>query len=240
MMALAIHTFIYSLLHHPGHPMSNTAILVDGAFFLARYRKVWSERDANDARTVAKTVFGMALEHLKALDRPRESLYRIFFYDCPPLEKRFVRPISGESIDFGRTPAADFRRDLHDQLRRQRKMALRLGRLAERGEWKLKYHALQQLRDGTLDSDQLGDEHFEPDMRQTQVDMKIGVDIAALSYKKLVDQIILVAGDADFIPAAMLARDEGIDFILDPMWQGIAPDLHEHIDGLQSVCPRPF
>ncbi|MGC1549909.1 MAG: NYN domain-containing protein, partial [Rhodanobacter sp.] len=50
----------------------------------------------------------------------------------------------------------------------------------------------------------------------------------------------LVAGDADFIPAAKLARYEGIDFILDPMWQGIAPDLHEHIDGLQSVCPRPF
>ena len=54
------------------------------------------------------------------------------------------------------------------------------------------------------------------------------------------DQIVLVAGDADFIPAAKLARREGIDFILDPMWQGIASDLHEHIDGLQSVCPRPF
>ncbi len=53
-------------------------------------------------------------------------------------------------------------------------------------------------------------------------------------------QIILIAGDADFIPAAKLARHEGIDFILDPMWHGIAPDLHEHIDGLQSVCPRPF
>jgi len=220
--------------------MSRTAILVDGAFFLARYRKVWNDRDPNDARTVAKTVFGMALEHLKALDRPRESLYRIFFYDCPPLDKRFVRPISGDSVDFGRSAAAEFRRDLHEQLRRQRKMALRLGRLAERGEWKLKYNAVQQLRDGDLHSDDLGDEHFEPDMRQTQVDMKIGIDIAALTYKKLVDQIILVAGDADFIPAAKLARYEGIDFILDPMWQGIAPDLHEHIDGLQSVCPRPF
>ncbi|MEI7035423.1 NYN domain-containing protein [Fulvimonas yonginensis] len=220
--------------------MQRTAILVDGAFFLARYRKVWGERDANDARTVAKTLFGMALEHLKALDRPREALYRIFFYDCPPLEKVLVRPVSGEAVDFSRTGAAAFRRDLHDQLRRQRKLALRLGRLADRGEWKLKFAAYQQLRDGTLSWEDLGDEHFEPDMRQTQVDMKIGIDIAALTYKRLVDQIVLVAGDADFIPAAKLARYEGIDFILDPMWQGIAPDLHEHIDGLQSVCPRPF
>lgn len=220
--------------------MQRTAILVDGAFYLARYRRVWGERDANDARTVAKTVFGMALEHLKALDRPREALYRIFFYDCPPLEKVLVRPVSGDAVDFSRTGAASFRRELHEQLRRQRKLALRLGRLAERGEWKLKFNTYQQLREGTLAWEDLGDEHFEPDMRQTQVDMKIGIDIAALTYKKLVDQIILVAGDADFIPAAKLARYEGIDFILDPMWQGIAPDLHEHIDGLQSVCPRPF
>ena len=220
--------------------MNRTAILVDGAFFLARYRKVWTDRDPNDARTVAKTVFGMTLEHLKVLDRPREALYRIFFYDCPPLEKSLIKPISGDSIDFGRTSSAAFRRDLHLQLRRQRKLALRLGRLVERGEWQLKRHAYQHLRDGSLRWENLGDEHFEPDMRQTRVDMKIGIDIATLTYKKLVDQIILVAGDADFIPAAKLARYEGIDFILDPMWQGIAPDLHEHIDGLQSVCPRPL
>ncbi|PWK86790.1 NYN domain-containing protein [Fulvimonas soli] len=220
--------------------MQRTAILVDGAFFLARYRKVWADRDPNDARTVAKTVFGMALEHLKALDRPRDALYRIFFYDCPPLEKTLTKPISGETFDFARTNAAGFRRDLHDQLRRQRKLALRLGRLADRGEWQLKRNVYQQLHDAELEWEDLNDEHFEPDMRQTQVDMKIGIDIATLTHKKLVDQIILVAGDGDFIPAAKLARYEGIDFILDPMWQGIAPDLHEHIDGLQSVCPRPF
>ncbi len=220
--------------------MQRTAFLIDGAFFLARYRKVWDERDAGDARTVAKTLFGMTLEHLKALDRPRESLYRIYFYDCPPLSKSFIKPVSGDTIDFGRTGAAAFRRDLHDQLRRQRKMALRLGRLAERGEWQLKRGSYQQLRDGNLEWGDLGDEHFEPEMRQTQVDMMIGLDIASFAYKKQVDQIILVAGDADFIPAAMLARNEGVDFILDPMWQGISPDLHEHIDGLQSVCPRPF
>lgn len=86
--------------------MGSTAILVDGAYFLARYRKVWGERDANDARTVAKTVFGMALDHLKTLDRPRESLYRIFFYDCPPLARTLVRPVSGEAVDFGKSAAS--------------------------------------------------------------------------------------------------------------------------------------
>ncbi len=69
--------------------------------------------------------------------------------------------------------------------------------------------------------------------------MKIGLDIASLSYKKLVDQIVLIAGDSDFVPAAKLARREGIDFILDPMWNPVNPDLHEHIDGLKSTCKKP-
>ncbi|WP_255251341.1 NYN domain-containing protein [Pseudomonas indica] len=46
--------------------------------------------------------------------------------------------------------------------------------------------------------------------------MRIGVDVASLSFKKQVDQIVLIAGDADFVPAAKMARREGIDFILDP------------------------
>ena len=64
--------------------------------------------------------------------------------------------------------------------------------------------------------------------------MRIGLDIASLAYKKQVDQIILIAGDSDFVPAAKLARREGIDFILDPMWASIKDSLFEHIDGLRS------
>lgn len=36
--------------------------------------------------------------------------------------------------------------------------------------------------------------------------MKIGLDIATFSYKRLVDQIVLISGDNDFVPAAKLAR----------------------------------
>ncbi len=69
--------------------------------------------------------------------------------------------------------------------------------------------------------------------------MRIGIDIASLTLKKQVDTIILVSGDSDFVPAAKLARREGIDFILDPLWQQINADLFEHIDGLQSGLPKP-
>lgn len=71
------------------------------------------------------------------------------------------------------------------------------------------------------------------------VKTRLGLDIASLAFKQFVDQIILIAGDSDFVPAAKLARREGIDFLLDPMWASIRDDLHDHIDGLCTVFPRP-
>jgi uncharacterized LabA/DUF88 family protein len=68
--------------------------------------------------------------------------------------------------------------------------------------------------------------------------MRVGLDIAAMAFKRQVKQIVLVAGDSDFVPAAKLARREGIDFILDPMWAPIRDDLHEHIDGLRSTLKK--
>ena len=69
--------------------------------------------------------------------------------------------------------------------------------------------------------------------------MRIGLDIAAMTLKRQADIVVLVAGDADFVPAAKLARREGVQFILDPLWQSVPPDLCEHIDGLTSGFPRP-
>ncbi|MBF0142376.1 MAG: NYN domain-containing protein [Magnetococcales bacterium] len=72
-------------------------------------------------------------------------------------------------------------------------------------------------------------------LRQKGVDMRIGLDIASTTLKKQVDTIILVTGDSDFVPAAKMARREGVEFILDPMRQSVNDDLLEHIDGLISV-----
>lgn len=77
------------------------------------------------------------------------------------------------------------------------------------------------------------------DLRQKGVDMRIGLDIATITLKRLASTVILIAGDADFVPAAKLARREGVQFILDPLWQSVSDDLFEHIDGLQTVLKRP-
>lgn len=52
------------------------------------------------------------------------------------------------------------------------------------------------------------------------------------------NQIVLITGDSDFVPAAKLARVEGIDFIVDSMGMKINDNLIEHIDGLRSYYTR--
>lgn len=87
---------------------------------------------------------------------------------------------------------------------------------------------------------ELRDTDVTLDLRQKGVDMRIGLDIAALALKRFVSTIVLVAGDRDFVPAAKLARREGLQIIIDPLWQQRRlDDLWEHIDGLQSGLPNP-
>ena len=69
--------------------------------------------------------------------------------------------------------------------------------------------------------------------------MRIGLDIASIALKCQATTIILVAGDADFVPAAKLARREGVQFILDPLWRSVSSDLSEHIDLRRSGFFRP-
>lgn len=186
-----------------------------------------------------------ALAHLEdrrtdeAGDSVRRDLHRIFFYDCPPLSKKLHHPLSGRAIDLAKSPEATFGRDLHDAVVRLRKVALRRGRMSEIGQWALRPEPLRKLLRGDININDLNESDVFFDCRQKGVDMRIAIDIASLAYRRHVNQIVLFAGDADLVPAAKLARREGIDFILDPMWGSIANDLHEHIDGLRSTCPRP-
>ena len=125
--------------------------------------------------------------------------------------------------------------DFFNALKAKRKVALRLGSLSdENAAYLLTQNAQKSIISGKRKLEDLTDDDFHINFAQKGVDMRIGLDIASLAFKKQVDQIILISGDSDFVPAAKLARREGIDFILDPMGAIIKPDLYEHIDGLRS------
>ena len=218
--------------------MARMAVLVDLSFFLKRYARVKGAclQDKCAAKDTARAVWNAAITHAR---RNRDEIYRILVYDCSPLSKRAHNPVTGRSIDFSSTSEHNFRCALHSELTCLRKVALRLGELADRHRWIIRPHAMKLLLDGSLRLDQLQENDVMYDIEQKGVDIKIGIDIASIAYKRLAERIVLVSGDSDFVPAAKLARREGLDFILDPLWAPITPSLNEHIDGLDSSWPRP-
>ncbi len=85
-------------------------------------------------------------------------------------------------------------------LLKKRKVALRLGYLNDRtGHWIIKPDRLKELLAGKIPLSALVPDDVKYDVKQKGVDMRIGLDIASLCFKKQVDQIVLVAGDSDFV-----------------------------------------
>ena len=124
------------------------------------------------------------------------------------------------------------------ELKHRRKFALRMGRLGTKGNstmcYNLRPEITKELLNGKKKLEELSLSDFKLNIAQKGVDMRIGVDISSIAFKHQVDQIVLIAGDSDFVPAAKQARREGIDFILDPMGNHTPDDLFEHIDGVRT------
>lgn len=212
------------------------AILIDGDYFLKRYRLIYGKNNFQHPEIIAKYLYTMVHKHVEG-----EFIYRILYYDCLPYDKKAHNPISGKAIDFSKTQLAIFRNEYFECLKKQRKVALRIGYLKDRVDfnWMIYPRKLKELLKKEISIDDLQEDDVYPTLRQKGVDIRIGLDIASLAYKRLVNRIILISGDSDFVPAAKVARREGIDFILDPMWNHIDSSLFEHIDGLKSTCKRP-
>lgn len=208
-----------------------TAILVDGGYYRKRSTAVFGNETA---KTSAERLYSYCKRHLSE-KKLKHELYRIFYYDCPPVDKQIFHPVLQRAVDFGRSDTKSWTEDFFNELSRKRKIALRLGELSEStAHFNLKAKYTKQLMSGRLSIDELTEKHFALNLQQKGVDMRIGLDIASLAYKHQVDQIVLIAGDSDFVPAAKLARREGIDFVLDPLGGNIRDSLSLHIDGLRT------
>jgi uncharacterized LabA/DUF88 family protein len=116
----------------------------------------------------------MCRRHLRQDGKVRR-LYRIFFYDCPPLSKKVHNPASGKPIDFAKTQTAAWRLAFHDELRKLRKVALRLGYLNERsGHWELRPDKLKALFAKKITVADLAEADVKYEVQQKGVDMRIG------------------------------------------------------------------
>lgn len=214
--------------------MIRTAILVDGAFYRKRAYYLFGDKTPAER---AKELSSYCHHHIKG-EKEGATLYRVFYYDCPPIAKQVYHPLLKKAIDLAKTSDYEWANEFFKELKHQRKFALRLGRLAEeQAQFIIKPDSFKKILNGSRALSDLKESDFALSVSQKGVDMRIGVDITSLAFKKQVDRIILISGDSDFVPAAKQARREGIDFILDPMRSPIKEDLYEHIDGMRTKAP---
>lgn len=111
-------------------------------------------------------------------------------------------------------------------------LSLRLGNLMQRG-----WSANQNMISGQTPSCSIQADSLRADIKQKGVDMRIGLDIAALALRDHVDIIALVTGDSDFVPAMKFARRKGVQIFMVPLKHGIYDEMIEHADLIIDIEP---
>lgn len=72
-----------------------TAILVDGGYYRKRALEIWGRKGAAER---AAELYDYCMLHISRPEEPRD-LYRIFYYDCPPLTRQMIHPLTGEKLN---------------------------------------------------------------------------------------------------------------------------------------------
>jgi len=204
--------------------MKKTAVLLDLGFALHRlYRTVGNRLPSADE------VHDFATRCVRA---PDEELFRIYCYHCPPFGGTECHPLTRSSIDFSATSTFVQMSTFIRKLSLKDNVAFRSGELSFDG-WVLKKRSVREIAK-TGRAPRADD--FAPDLKQKRVDMKIGLDVAWLASKGIVDRIVLVTADSDFIPAVKFARREGVQVALVTLQHPVKHELLVHADEVRSVA----
>lgn len=207
------------------------AVLADGE---------WFRRVLKDSIPAASLPKGITAEvfyknGLLAL-APDEALFRFFYYDCPPLDEEHINPLDGVKIDFATLPKSQSRKMFLSEMGRLDFVALRLGKARARG-WTL-HQSAEKRAFTTRQAVPLLPADIYLNVEQKGVDMRIGIDVATLALKRIVDRIILLSGDTDMIPAMKLARREGVQVVIVRVANlKLARDLMEDADLVRCITP---
>lgn len=198
------------------------AIMLDGGFLTKKlFNKLGRHATADDIVTEC--------DRLQTLPQIKDyELLRIYYYDAPPSAESLSKPVSRERINLASTDRFRLSQSLYDQLALKPHFALRMGetRLSP-AKWRLNP---RKMKDIIRAPRAFSDDDFDLDLSQKGVDMRIGLDMARLSLNETVRTIVVVTGDADFVPAFKFARREGVKIILEPLGHNVRQSLREHSD----------
>ncbi len=144
------------------------------------------------------------------LDPKDEEIYRIFFYLTDPYGDKI------KGVDYSKTQTYINATSLIDRLGICDHIAIRKGTLVVRGF----------------------DSKKKPIFQQKKVDMLLGLDVAHVSYGKLVDRVLILSCDTDIIPALKVARINGLQVIhgsCPDIGKPVHRDLKRHADIIREI-----
>lgn len=215
-----------------------TAILVDGSFYLRHTLKEYGNMAPREA---ARLLSYIADAHLVREDGTvKDDLVRIYFYDCEPLAREITNPISKVTVNTADQAHNRWRNDYFEAIKGEYKVMLRLGRLQSMDEWTIRKERMVELINREIGVEDLTADDVSLVSRQKGVDVQIGMDMTRIALKGMVDKIVLIASDGDFVPVVQLAREEGLEVIVDNMNQKICRPLFENVDGLRTPAAEPI
>ena len=195
------------------------ALLIDGAFLKIRLK----ESIKSD---ITAQIVGDFIEKIQKYEILSELLlYRAFYHDAEPFDGAREKPLNGGLTRFDDNSTVRANKDLIKQLQNFPFVAVRLGKTEFRG-WQLK----PKILEAKGDSINISAQDLSPSIQQKGVDMRIGLDIAAITLKKFADVIVLVSGDSDFVPVLKFARTEGCQVFLFTLGKPIKEELRAHAD----------
>ncbi|MBU0765606.1 MAG: NYN domain-containing protein, partial [Bacteroidetes bacterium] len=131
-----------------------TVILVDGGFFIKRYRAI-IKPTVLEAKKVASDLCDMCIRHLSQSNNQEYDLYRILYYDCLPYDKKQHNPVTGKAVDFSKTDQYKFQVEFFEELKKKRKVALRLGELRDHRRWIIRPEKVKELLNKDISVDDL-------------------------------------------------------------------------------------
>lgn len=198
------------------------AILVDGGFLT---KKIF---ERTSAHATADEVVAEC-DKLRLLPEVADyELLRIYYYDAAPSTAALKQPVSGAAYNLATTDRFRAAQSLYDNLVLRPNFALRMGYVGiPPNPWHVKARAIKQL---IRSPRPLVDSDFTLDASQKGVDMRIGLDLARLALRDMVRAVVVVTGDADFVPAFKFVRREGVKVILSSMGHHVRVELKQHSD----------
>lgn len=193
-------------------PTRRHAVLMDGGFVIKKLQA--------QARSFPNADLVEQLAHriCQASVTETSELQRAYFYHARPASAEVTNPLSGESAILAETPVFRSHESLLDSLELKANFAVRLGETTV-NDWRIGSKAMESM---LAKPRQVQARDLVPNINQKGVDLRLGLDLARLALRGLVDTVIVVTGDSDLIPAFKFVRREGLRVILATLGHGSA------------------